>query len=67
MSLMKTAARLAAGAVAGLLLAAQANAADITIRLAHLNPEDPFASHSGAMSAVFKSLVESNFNGRIGV
>ncbi|HCQ65735.1 MAG TPA: C4-dicarboxylate ABC transporter substrate-binding protein [Rhodobacteraceae bacterium] len=63
MSFMKSASM----ALAGLVMAAQANAADITIRLAHLNPEDPFASHSGAMSSVFKSLVESNSNGRIEV
>ncbi|MGC9368352.1 MAG: DctP family TRAP transporter solute-binding subunit [Paracoccaceae bacterium] len=63
MTFMKTASM----ALAGLCLAAQAHAADVTIRLAHLNPEDPFASHSGAMAAVFKSLVESNSNGRIEV
>jgi tripartite ATP-independent transporter DctP family solute receptor len=56
-----------ATAVAALCIAAQAYAADTTIRLAHLHPEDPFASHSGAMAAVFKSLVESNSNGRIEV
>ncbi|MBR9890728.1 DctP family TRAP transporter solute-binding subunit [bacterium] len=49
------------------LMATGAMAQDVTIRLAHLNPEDPFASHSGAMGAVFKSLVESNSNGRIEV
>ncbi|MCR8547546.1 DctP family TRAP transporter solute-binding subunit [Salipiger sp. P9] len=49
------------------VMATGAFAQDITIRLAHLNPEDPFGSHSGAMSAVFKSLVESNSNGRIEV
>ncbi len=53
--------------VAAACLAGQAFAADITIRLAHLNPEDPFESHSGAMAAVFKSLVESNSNGEIEV
>ena len=63
MSFMKAASM----ALAGLCLAAQAQAADVTIRLAHLNPEDPFASHSGAMAAVFKSLVESNSNGQIEV
>lgn len=57
---------LAIGLVAS-CLGAQAFAADITIRLAHLNPEDPFASHSGTMAAVFKSLVESNSNGAIEV
>tara|TARA_Y100000815_G_scaffold170053_1_gene154453 strand:+ start:760 stop:1797 length:1038 start_codon:yes stop_codon:yes gene_type:complete len=63
MSILKSASL----ALVGLCLGASAQAADITIRLAHLNPEDPFASHSGAMSAVFKSLVESNSNGRIEV
>ncbi|HMB48866.1 MAG TPA: DctP family TRAP transporter solute-binding subunit [Afifellaceae bacterium] len=53
--------------LAAALLSAQAYAADVTIRLAHLNPEDPFQSHSGAMAAVFKSLVESNSNGAIEV
>jgi tripartite ATP-independent transporter DctP family solute receptor len=48
-------------------ISAQAYAADITIRLAHLNPDDPFKSHSGAMTSVFKSLVESNSNGAIEV
>lgn len=48
-------------------LSAQAYAADITIRLAHLNPDDPLQSHSGSMAAVFKSLVESNSNGAIEV
>ncbi|WP_417257221.1 DctP family TRAP transporter solute-binding subunit [Celeribacter halophilus] len=59
--------KLTASTIAGLCLASQAFAADITIRLSHLNPEDPFGSHSGAMTAVFKSLVESNSNGRIEV
>ena len=54
-------------ALAGALCAGAAAAQDVTIRLAHLNPEDPFASHSGAMAAVFKSLVESNSNGEIEV
>ncbi|MHA3976068.1 TRAP transporter substrate-binding protein [Halovulum sp. GXIMD14794] len=56
-----------ATAFVAICLAAQTFAADTTIRLAHLNPDDPFASHSGAMAAVFKSLVESNSNGRIEV
>ena len=57
---------LAAVAIAA-LLALPAAAQDVTIRLAHLNPEDPFASHSGAMAAVFKSLVESSSGGAIEV
>jgi tripartite ATP-independent transporter DctP family solute receptor len=42
-------------------------AADVTIRVAHLNPESPFESHSGAMSTIFKSLVESASGGEIEV
>ncbi len=53
--------------LAAALLASTAFAQEVTIRLAHLNPEDPFASHSGAMAAVFKSLVESSSNGEIEV
>ena len=48
-------------------LAVPALAADVTIRIGHLNPEDPFQSHSGSMTAVFKSLVESASNGAIEV
>ncbi len=48
-------------------IASTAQAADVTLRLAHLNPEDPFQSHSGSMTAVFKSLVESASNGEIEV
>ncbi|MBC7144017.1 MAG: DctP family TRAP transporter solute-binding subunit [Thioclava marina] len=59
--------KFAATTLAAACIALQAQAADITIRLAHLNPEDPFGSHSGAMAAVFKSIVESNSGGRIEV
>ncbi len=55
---------------AGLALAAPVPAAlaqEVTMRIAHLNPADPFESHSGAMTAVFKSLVESASNGEIEV
>ena len=44
-----------------------AQAAEVTIRIGHLNPEDPFESHSGAMTAVFKSLVETASGGDIEV
>jgi len=53
--------------LAAAAIATGAMAQDVTIRLAHLNPEDPFASHSGAMAAVFKSLVEASSNGEIEV
>ncbi len=48
-------------------LASQAFAADVTIRIGHLNPDDPLQSHSGTMTSVFKSLVESASNGEIEV
>lgn len=49
------------------LLAAGPAFAQKTMRLAHLNPESPFESHSGAMAAVFKSLVETGTEGRVKV
>ena len=49
------------------LLSAAANAADVTIRLGHLNPEGAFESHSGAMTTIFKSLVETASGGSIEV
>lgn len=41
--------------------------AEKTMRIGHLNPEGPMESHSGAMTAVFKSLVETATNGEITV
>jgi tripartite ATP-independent transporter DctP family solute receptor len=38
-----------------------------TLKLAHLNNEDPFDNATGAMAAVFKSLVEAGTNGSIQV
>lgn len=37
------------------------------MRISHLNPENPFETHSGAMGAVFKSLVETATNGSVKV
>ena len=54
----------AALAVAAFTSAAQA---EKVMRIGHLNPESPFESHSGAMTAVFKSLVETATNGEIKV
>jgi len=56
-----------AAAAAALLLAAGPALAEKTMRIAHLNPESPFDSHSGAMAAVFKNLVETGTNGSIKV
>lgn len=41
--------------------------AEKTLKLSHLNPGDPFNNNSGAMTAVFKSLVEAGTNGSIKV
>lgn len=57
------AATLAAGIGLGLAPAA----AQKVIKLSHLNPADPIQSHSGAMTSVFKSLVEAGTNGSITV
>ena len=53
--------------MAAVMLSATAFAADVTLRVAHLNPEGPFESHSGAMTTIFKSLVESASGGAIEV
>jgi tripartite ATP-independent transporter DctP family solute receptor len=71
MKLMKkltatTAAALVAAALVPALVG-PALAADVTIRVGHLNPADPFESHSGAMTAIFKSLVKSASGGDIEV
>ena len=49
------------------LVSASALAADVTIRIGHLNTADPFEIHSAAMGTVFKSLVESASNGAVEV
>jgi tripartite ATP-independent transporter DctP family solute receptor len=67
MTLFKKVGLASASALLAASLASQAMAADVTIRLGHLNPEDPIQSHSGAMAAVFKSLVEAASNGAIEV
>jgi len=53
--------------IAAGMLSANAFAADVTMRVAHLNPEGAFESHSGAMTTIFKSLVESASGGQIEV
>ncbi len=66
LSFKRLAVAVAAGAVVAVLAASPAFAQK-TMRLAHLNPESPFDSHSGAMAAVFKNLVETATNGGIKV
>lgn len=58
---------LALSALTATALLASPAFAEKVIRLAHLNPDSPFDSHSGAMSAVFKSLVETGTNGSLTV
>ena len=67
MTLMNSVKSVMLGAIAATVLAGTALAADVTIRIGHLNPADPTESHSGAMTAVFKSLVETASNGEIEV
>jgi TRAP-type C4-dicarboxylate transport system substrate-binding protein len=59
--------KLALTALTASALVASPAFAEKTIRLAHLNPDSPFDSHSGAMAAVFKSLVETGTNGSLKV
>lgn len=42
-------------------------AAPVTLKLAHLNPQQPFDVPSAAMAAVFKAEVDANSNGEIEV
>lgn len=56
-----------AAAAAALLVATTPAFAQKTMRIAHLNPDSPFESHSGAMAAVFKNLVETGTNGSVKV
>ena len=67
MKLMNSVKSVMLGAIAATVMAGTALAADVTIRIGHLNPADPTESHSGAMTAVFKSLVETASNGEIEV
>lgn len=59
--------RLMLAVTLAVMISATAFAADVTMRLAHLNPEGAFESHSGAMTTIFKSLVESASGGAIEV
>jgi tripartite ATP-independent transporter DctP family solute receptor len=67
MTFLKKMATTAAAAAVAVSFAGAAQAAEVTIRVGHLNPADPFESHSGAMTAIFKSLVESGSGGAIEV
>ncbi len=67
MTLLKKLTTTAVAAIAAVSFVGAVQAADVTIRVGHLNPADPFESHSGAMTAIFKSLVESASGGAIEV
>lgn len=67
MTIMKKLTTAAAAVVLSASFAGVSQAADVTIRIGHLNPADAFESHSGAMTAIFKSLVESASGGAIEV
>ena len=64
---MKTISKFALTVAATALVSASASAADVTMRIGHLNTANPFEIHSAAMAAVFKSLVESSTNGGVEV
>jgi tripartite ATP-independent transporter DctP family solute receptor len=61
------AAVLVAALFAVALVPVPADAAAKTIKLHHLNKDDPFDNATGAMATVFKSLVEAGTNGGIAV
>jgi tripartite ATP-independent transporter DctP family solute receptor len=67
MTFLKKLTTTAAACAVAASFAGAAMAADVTIRVGHLNPADPFESHSGAMTAIFKSMVESASGGAIEV
>ena len=67
MSFLRKATRLTAALAAVCTMTGPVSAADVTIRVGHLNPEGAFESHSGAMTTIFKSLVESTSGGEIEV
>lgn len=64
---MKTLTRILTLAACAVLLTAGTALAAKTIKLHHLNKDDPFDNPTGAMAAVFKSLVESGTNGAVTV
>jgi TRAP-type transport system periplasmic protein len=64
---MKLIRKFSLAVVSAAMLAAAPAFAQKTMRIAHLNPESPFDSHSGAMAAVFKNLVETGTNGSVKV
>ncbi len=67
MKLMRNLKFTAAAAAVSLAMVAFPVQAEKVLKLSHLNPGDPFNNHSGAMTSVFKSLVEAGTNGSVKV
>ena len=67
MSFVRKTTQITAALATVFAISTAANAAEVTIRVGHLNPEGAFESHSGAMTTIFKSLVESASGGEIEV
>lgn len=67
MKLMSNLKFTAAAAAVALTMVVSPAQAEKVLKLSHLNPGDPFNNNSGAMTAVFKSLVESGTNGSVKV
>ncbi len=67
MTFMRTLKMAVAATALGFGLAASPAMAAKVIKLSHLNPSDPFNNATGAMAAVFKSLVEAGTNGSVTV
>ncbi len=67
MKFIRKASQVTAAVATACVISATVNAADVTMRLGHLNPAGAFESHSGAMTTIFKSLVESASGGAIEV
>ena len=67
MRFLRTLSTAAAAAVLSAGLAVSPAMAEKVLKLSHLNPADPFNNATGAMAAVFKSLVEAGTNGSVTV
>ena len=64
---MKASKTIMLSAIGATALASQVYAADMTITLAHVDPQEWTTSKKGAAAKVFKDLVEAQSNGRIEV
>ncbi len=67
MSFLRKLPMVAAAAAFAAGIATSPAMAEKVLKLSHLNPADPFNNATGAMAAVFKSLVEAGTNGSVKV